>query len=139
MNISTTAALGSIDTSSRLIHPFSDTTIPKDPSTPVGSAANGPSLWRSIFNTQGKEILECASDQFLDHAIALRLETVSARHLVDLLAKAERLRYIESNIVEDNADEPLAHEANGSTRHSLRTDSTSKCCFLVDNSIYSLR
>jgi hypothetical protein len=121
--MNTPTALRFIDTSSSSTHPSSsDTTIPKDTAPPIGSAANGPSLWRSIIDTHGKEILECASDQFLDLATALRLETINARDLVDLLAKAGRPRYIETDIVEGNAGERLDHEARGPR---LRLDANS--------------
>jgi hypothetical protein len=52
-------------------------------------------------DTHGKEILECVSEPFLDLATALRLETINARDLVSLLAKAGRLGYRDTNIIED--------------------------------------
>ena len=42
--------------------------------------------------------------------MALRLETISARDLVHLLAKAGRLGYKETDVVEDDAGDPLVHE-----------------------------
>lgn len=110
MNIS---APSSIDTSSSLTQPSSsDTLAPKDAAPPIRGATNGPSLWRSILDTHGKEILECASDQFLDLATALRLKTINARDLVSLLAKAGRLGFRETDVVEDETVGPLTHEAD---------------------------
>jgi hypothetical protein len=128
MNISQPATLSSIDTSSRLTYPSSDSLIPKDVAPPIGSAANGSYLWRSILDTHGKEILKCASHQFLDLATALRLETINARDLVSLLAKAGRLGYRETDVVEDETVDPLTYEADGlsasfaSTLPGERTD-----------------
>jgi hypothetical protein len=99
---------------------------------PKGTAANGPSLWRTILDTHGREILECASDQFLDLAIALRLETISARDLVELLAKAGRLGYMETDIIESDAVDPLAREADkgldASFSSTLPTERTGQGC-----------
>ena len=123
MNISTPAALTSIDTSSSLPHPSSwDTSIPKDAASPTGRAEIGPSLWRSILDIYAKEILECASDQFLDLAVVLRLETINAKDLVDLLAKTGRQRHIEADIIEDEAGECLAYKARDT---QLRLDAKS--------------
>jgi hypothetical protein len=91
----------------------------------VGTAANGP-LWRWILDTHGKEILQCASDQFLDLATALRLESINARDLVGLLAKAGRLGYGGTNIVEDNAVDCIAHEADEGKERSRGPHSASK-------------
>ena len=46
---------------------------------------------RAILESYGKEILESASEQFLDLAVEVRLQTISARELVKLLAKANSL------------------------------------------------
>jgi hypothetical protein len=71
--------------------------MPKDAALPVGSAANGSSLWHSILDTYGKEILKCASHEFLDLATAMRLETSNARDLISLLAKTGSLGYKGTN------------------------------------------
>ncbi|KAF4581076.1 hypothetical protein GQ602_007213 [Ophiocordyceps camponoti-floridani] len=46
-------------------------------------------------------ILSKASDDFLDQAMARRLETIGARRLVNLLARAERLGYDVRDVVEE--------------------------------------
>ncbi|KIN03298.1 hypothetical protein OIDMADRAFT_53095 [Oidiodendron maius Zn] len=91
-DISKPAALRPIDILSSLA-PLSstDTIIPKDDAPLIGNAAKGSSLWRSILDTHGKEILERASHQFLDLATALRLQTITTRDLVGSPAKAGRL------------------------------------------------
>lgn len=67
----------------------------------IGKAATGSPLVCAILESYGKEILESASDQFLDLAVGVRLQTISARELVKLLAKANRLGYQETDIVDD--------------------------------------
>ena len=47
----------------------------------------------STLGAHGRQILDCASSQFLDLATARRLETIDERYLVSLLAKAEGLGY----------------------------------------------
>ena len=113
MNISKPTALSSYESSCGLTRPSSsDAVTSKDAPAVIESAANDLSLWRTILNTHGKEILECASNQFLDLAMALRLETISARDLVHLLAKARRLGYREMDVVEDDAGDLLVHEVH---------------------------
>ena len=51
-------------------------------------------------------------EQFLDLAVATWLETISARELVHLLVKAGRLGYRETDVVENDADGPLVHDAH---------------------------
>ena len=127
MIVTTPAYPNHIDTTSTLIHaPSSKTIIPNGAVPPVGTAANCRSLWRSILDTHGKDILQCASDQFLDLATALRLESINAKDLASLLAKAGRLGYRGTNIVEDNAVDCLAHEADEGTQPSLDNHSASK-------------
>lgn len=89
--------------------------MPKDAALPIGSAADGPSLWHSILDTYGKEILKCASREFLDLATAARLEAINRKDLTNLLAKAGRLGYKDSNSGEHNAVGSLVQEANGDT------------------------
>jgi hypothetical protein len=67
---------------------------------------------RAILESYGKEILESASDQFLDLAIGVRLQTISARELVKLLAKAKRLGYQETDIIDDEDGVRYVQEAN---------------------------
>ncbi|KAI1768326.1 hypothetical protein GGR53DRAFT_462579 [Hypoxylon sp. FL1150] len=60
-------------------------------------------------------ILEKADDQFLDKALEKRLKTIDARSLINALARAERLGYEDSDIVEDRRDEmPRFNPAPGS-------------------------
>ena len=47
----------------------------------IGKAAVGSPLVRTILEAYGKEILESASEQFLDLALEMRLQTISAREL----------------------------------------------------------
>ena len=50
----------------------SDTVTLKDPSPSIGKAATDSPL---VLESYGKEILESASDQFLDPAVDVRLQT----------------------------------------------------------------
>ncbi|KAI0898435.1 hypothetical protein F4806DRAFT_494095 [Annulohypoxylon nitens] len=50
------------------------------------------------------EILEKASNFFLDRALEKRLRTIDARSLINALARAERLGYENSDIIEDRKD-----------------------------------
>ena len=92
-----------VDTSSSSTwpHPPSDAIISKDAASSIGNVSNDPSLGRSILEAYGKEIFEFASDRFLDLAILLRLKTINAGDLVNLLAKAERLRYSKTDVIRD--------------------------------------
>jgi hypothetical protein len=67
----------------------------------IGKAATGSPLIYIILESYNKEILESASEQFLDLAVEVRLQTISASQLVKLLAKANRLGYQETDI-DDN-------------------------------------
>ena len=92
MSLSRPRSQISVDISSSLIPPsFIDTVIPKVAAPSVGSTADDSSLWNSILDTYGKEILEYASHEFLDLAKAQRLETINAGDLISLVAKAGRL------------------------------------------------
>jgi hypothetical protein len=71
---------------------------------------------RSILESYGKEILESASEQFLDLAVEVRLQTISARELVKLLAKANRLRYKETDTVDDENSASLVQGGNANSR-----------------------
>lgn len=51
-------------------------------------------------------ILDKASDSFLDKALEKRLKSIGAKHLINALARAERLGYEPSDVQEDN-DPPL--------------------------------
>ncbi|PHH74783.1 hypothetical protein CDD80_2855 [Ophiocordyceps camponoti-rufipedis] len=53
------------------------------------------------LNGLADAILSKASDDFLDQAMARRLETIGARRLVNLLARAERLGYDVRDVVEE--------------------------------------
>ena len=108
-----------IDTPSTLMHPSSsDTIILKDAAPPIGSAANGSSLWHSILNTYGKEILKFASHEFLDLSTALRLETINAKDLDSLLAKAGRLGHRDISIIEHNKVDSLIQQVDDGTQPS---------------------
>ena len=63
--------------------PPPDTIISKDASPSIEKATTGSPLVRAI--------LESASDQFLDLAVGVRLQTIGAKELVKLLAKTKRL------------------------------------------------
>lgn len=52
------------------------------------------------------EILAKASDYFLDQALERRLRTIDARSLINALARAERLGYESSDILEDQKEKP---------------------------------
>lgn len=67
---------------------------------------------RAILEAYGKEILESASEQFLDLALEVRLQTISARELVRLLAKANRLGYQETDTVDDENGAPPVQGGN---------------------------
>jgi hypothetical protein len=71
---------------------------------------------RVILEAYGKEILESASEQFLDLALEVRLQTISARELVKLLAKANRLGYQKTNTVDDENDAPPIQGGNTNSR-----------------------
>jgi hypothetical protein len=82
----------------------------------IGNAATGSLLVRSILESYGKEILESASEQFLDLAVEVRLQTISARELVKLLAKANRLGYEETDTVDDENGAPPVQGGNANSR-----------------------
>ncbi|KAI1735925.1 hypothetical protein F4680DRAFT_433554 [Xylaria scruposa] len=62
-------------------------------------------------------ILEKCSDQFLDRVLEHRLGTIDARSLINALARAERLGYTDSDVLEDRRERvvPTAR------MHSLQT------------------
>ncbi|RCI15558.1 hypothetical protein L249_3497 [Ophiocordyceps polyrhachis-furcata BCC 54312] len=60
-------------------------------------------------------ILAKASNEFLDKSMACRLETVSARRLLNALARAERLGYNISDIVEENSETVIASAGSGNS------------------------
>ena len=62
-------------------------------------------------------ILSRASAQFLDKALARRLETIPARQLVNALARAERLGYDIQDIVRDHDEQVIP------SMHSVPTQS----------------
>ncbi|KAI0889859.1 uncharacterized protein GGS22DRAFT_149314 [Annulohypoxylon maeteangense] len=51
------------------------------------------------------EILQKASDYFLDCALERRLKTIDARSLINALARAERLGYENSDVIEDHKED----------------------------------
>jgi hypothetical protein len=125
MSVTTPAYPNHMNPASALIRAPS-AIITKGGISPVGTAANERSLWRSILDTHGEEILKCASDQFLDLATALRLESINTRDLVGSLAKAGRLAYKSTNVVDGNAVDCLQHRADEGTQTCLVTLPPSK-------------
>jgi hypothetical protein len=71
---------------------------------------------RAILESYSKEILDSASDQFLDLVVGVRLQIISARELVKLLPKAKRLGYQKTGIIEDEDGVHPIQEANEPTR-----------------------
>lgn len=134
------------DNSSTLFHTSSgDAVTPKDAALPIGSTANGSFIWHSILDTYGKEILKCASDEFLDLATAMRLETIDARDLISLLAQAGRLGYKDTQPGEYSTDDCLTQEVDedtlsGNSAPTLagaRTDRANDSCFTTSLFAYS--
>jgi hypothetical protein len=82
----------------------------------IGKAATGSPLVRAILESYGKEILESASEQFLDLAVEVRLQTIGASELVKLLAKANRLGYQETDIVDDENGARPVQGGNANSR-----------------------
>jgi hypothetical protein len=127
MSLSKPTSQTSVDISSSLTPPsLIENLIPRAAASPVGSIADESSLWRSILDTYGREILECASRQFLDHATALRLETINTGDLNSLLAKAGRLRHNVIYIAEGNDMAGQTHKGVRRTQSCLNTHSISK-------------
>lgn len=58
----------------------------------------------SDFDELADLILPLVSTQFLDRALARRLETIPARQLVNSLARAERLGYDAKDIVQEHSE-----------------------------------
>jgi hypothetical protein len=81
--------------------PPSGAIISRDASPSIRNVSNRRSLGRSILEAYNNEILDIASDLFLNLAIKLRLKTTCARDLVNLLAKAERLRNQKADSIND--------------------------------------
>ena len=76
-------------------------------------------LLKQTMEEHREKILEAASDQFLDLAMELRLKTIGAGELVKLLAKADRLGYDKTDIIDDEEDVCPAQEACEDSRSSL--------------------
>lgn len=87
---------------------------------PSTGRAEDLSLWRQILDTHGSQILGYASSEFLDLAVARRLQTIGSRGLVNVLAKAGRLGFNETDVISDNeTDEQTVqavHETQGRAR-----------------------
>lgn len=58
-------------------------------------------------------LLEKCSDHFLDKALEQRLKTIDARSLINALARAERLGYENSDIIEDRKEHVMPGVASG--------------------------
>ncbi len=63
------------------------------------------------LNEIADAILEKVDDQFLDKALEKRLRTIDARSLINALARAERLGYEDSDIVDDRREAPRFNPA----------------------------
>ena len=61
-------------------------------------------LTTSDLDEVADDILDKASDYFLDRALEKRLRTIDARSLINALARAERLGYESSDILEDQKE-----------------------------------
>jgi hypothetical protein len=111
MDIGTPSSQGSIDSPSSA-NP-SRAAVFKGAAPSTGRAED--SLLRTILDKHGREMLNFASSQFLDHAMALRLRTIAAKDLVSMLAKAERLGYSETDVISETDDETdqAVHETHG--------------------------
>ena len=97
-------------------HTTSDTVTLNGATPSIGKAATDSHLVRAILESYGKDILESASDQFLDHAVGGGLQTISARELLKLLVKAKRLGYQETDIIDDKDGVRPVQEANACSR-----------------------
>ncbi|KIM92564.1 hypothetical protein OIDMADRAFT_36506 [Oidiodendron maius Zn] len=127
MSLSKPTSQTSVDISSSLTPPFFyRKPHPRAAASPVGSIADESSVWRSILDTHGREILECASRQFLDRATALRLETINTGDLNSLLAKAGRLRHNVIYIAEGNDVAGQTHNGVRRTQSCHNAHSISK-------------
>jgi len=103
-------------------HSSSHTTSDAVTAPSIRKAATGSPLVRVILESYSKEILESTSEQFLDLAIEVRLQTISVSQLVKLLTKANRLGYQETDIDDDeNSARPIQ---GGNTNTRLKPDVT---------------
>ncbi|KAI9745588.1 MAG: hypothetical protein M1818_001122 [Claussenomyces sp. TS43310] len=75
--------------------------FPSDGGLSIERASKSSSLVHSILEAYDKDILEFASDQFLDLAVAIRFKSIDARELVGISAEAERLGYSKTDIIDD--------------------------------------
>ena len=67
-----------------------------------------PDVLTLVMAEHSVEILDVATDEFLDLALQRRLETIDANKLVDFLAKAGRLGFDEMDVFNDAGDVALA-------------------------------
>lgn len=79
------------------------------------------SLWRQILDTHGSQILSYASSEFLDLAVALRLQTIRSRDLVNVLAKAGRLGFSEKDVISDSETDEQTVQAVNETQGRARS------------------
>jgi len=102
MDIATPEAQSFGDHSSTsTLGPFPSDAALDDAGLSIERASKSSSLVHSILEAYGKDILEFASDQFLDLAVAIRFKTIDARELLGMLAEAERLGYSKTDIIDD--------------------------------------
>jgi hypothetical protein len=71
---------------------------------------------RKALDEQADKLLAAASDDFLDRALALRLKSIKGKELVKMLARAGRLGYSETDMVDADevvhpVDAPLQQES----------------------------
>ncbi|KAI1827992.1 hypothetical protein F4861DRAFT_490192 [Xylaria intraflava] len=65
----------------------------------------GSHIRQQDIDAMAPAILEKCSDEFLDRALAQRLKTIDARSLINALARAERLGYENSDVLEEKETE----------------------------------
>ena len=116
MNISIPSAKSPFDSSSSMNTP--SLVISQGNASSMKRAEDGLSLGRTILDIYSRRILDCASNQFLDLAIVQCLKTIDTRDLISLLAKAKRLGYSETDVVDD------VYETQACTRSSLDATGT---------------
>lgn len=88
--------------------------------------AEDSSIWRTILDEHGRKILNFASMEFLDRAMALRLQTIGAKDLVKMLAGADRLGFSETGVIsDDGTDDETVEAAQIRARSGLNATGTS--------------
>lgn len=83
---------------------------------------SSPHVFKRVAEVYGDQLLEVASDDFLDKAFEKRLQTIPATALVALLAKAKRLGFEDDDGIDYIGDEELVHPS-GASGNASETDS----------------